>query len=225
MVHVREIDGKPARFGHSGWLWHNAFLLYDVATDSLWHPVTGRAMSGPLRGRSLRQLPVAFLTWRAWRTEHPGTRVLRKPRADGDDYDERNARMRFGYAVDVGAASRMYAFSDLPGAGTVEDTVGGTPVVVVRDLVAEAAFVFERPAEGGRTLSFDWDGTAPGGRPVLRERGGRRAWWARSGTPVPGTGAERPLRQLPGSEWETAAWALQHPWGTSYAPGPSQDSR
>ena len=225
MVHVREVDGNPVRFGHSGWLWHNTFLLYDHATESLWHPVTGRAMSGPMRGRRLRTLPVSFLTWRAWRTEHPGTLVLRKPQADVDDYAGRNARMTFGYAVDVGAASRIWQFSDLPAAGAVEDEVGGTPVVVVRDMAAEAAFVYERPAEGGRTVSFDWDARGPGGRPVLRERGGSRAWFARTGLPVPGTDAREPLRQLPGSDWEAAAWALQHPWGTRYAPRSSQEGR
>ncbi len=241
MVHVRAVDDASGRsdasgrapaptFGHSGVLWHNAYLLYDRETGSLWHHLTGRAMSGPLRGARMRRLPVVILSFAAWRTEHPGTLVLPRPERDPDVvgapgpvptgtdlYAERNATIRLGFGVDApGAADASFLVPlDELHAGPLEtefpggaDGADGAPVVVVAT-DRRAAAAFDRRVRG-RTLSFDGD-TAPDGRPLLCERGGRAAWFARTGLPVPGTGAEAPLRLLTGSTWETTAWRLQHP--------------
>lgn len=225
-AHERTLDGRTLRFGHSGWLWHNAYLLYDRETESLWHHERGTAFSGPLRGRTLRRLPVRFLTFGAWRAERPRTLVLRKPAPEAgletgrDAFDVRNARLTHGYAVDVGPASRFWRLSALA-AGPVEETVGGAPLVAVRDPGAATAFVYDRRV-GGATVSFDVDTGRPGARALLRERGGRRAWSLRTGDPVPETGAAEPLRPLAGSVWEEAAWTLQHPAGSVHPAPPAR---
>jgi hypothetical protein len=226
VVHVRTLDGKPLRFGHSGWLWHNAYLLYDEGTGSLWHHFTGVAMAGPLRGRALRGLPTAQMTWGAWKREHPRTRVLRKPDADPPDwpmerdvYAARNARLDFGFALDVAGRSRLHRWESFPPDGRIEDEFEGVPYVVVRDAEARSAAAWDRRVDGV-TLSFERD-TASDGRPVLRERGGRRAWSLRSGAPEPGTGAAASLTRLAGSVWEDSAWSLQHPGDAPWRPGTS----
>lgn len=223
------VSGAAPTFGHSGVLWHNSYLLYDRETGSLWHHLTGRAMSGPLRGARMRRLPVSILSFGAWRAEHPGTLVLPRPAQDPDVvgapgpvptgtdlYAERNATIRLGFGVDAeggGDASILIPLDELH-AGPLETEVPGDgaplPVVVVAT-DRRAAAAFDRRVRG-RTLSFDGDMTKDG-RPLLRERGGSAAWFARTGLPVPGTSAEAPLRLLPGSLWETTAWRLQHPGG------------
>ena len=97
-------------------------------------------------------------------------------------------------------------------ASTVEEDVGGVPVVVVRDVRAAQARAFDRRI-GGRALSFE---AVPGERPLLAERGGPRRWYLRSGTAVPGSGAEADLCPLPATAFEAEAWALQHPEGTTW---------
>jgi len=125
-------------------------------------------------------------------------------------------------APDTPAAARYFAFDRFPASGIVEDDVAGVPVAVVRDEAARSAFAYDRRV-GGQMLRFDVvrDGAGRGtgrDRPLLRERGGRRAWWLRSGAPVEGSGAAAPLEPAPGSVWEDAAWHRQHPAGTTWTP-------
>ncbi len=217
VVHGRRVDGRVLTFGHSGWLWHNAYLLYDRETDSVWHHETGVAMSGPLRGRRLPRFDsIAIMSFAAWRAEHPDTLVLPKPpdpKTDEDVYASRNAHRTFGLALDVPGASRFYPFDAMKPLDAVEEEVGGVPVVVVRDASAATALAFDRRV-GDATLSFEIEQKTADARPVLRERGGRRAWYLRSGAPVPGPDRTPALRPLPATPFETTAWPLQHPAGS-----------
>jgi hypothetical protein len=214
VVHGRRIDDRVLTFGHSGWLWRNAYLLYDRETDSIWHHATGVAMAGPLRARRLPLVAsTAVMTFGAWRREHPETLVLPKPddpKADVDVYAPRNARVAFGLALDVAGASRLYPFDAMSALDAVQEDVAGVPVVIVRDAAASTALAFDRRVDGA-VLSFDVS-QGPESRPVLSERGGRRAWFLRSGASTEGGGA--PLRPLPATPFEVNAWTLQHPAGS-----------
>ncbi len=217
-MHVREIDGRSLRFGHRGWLWHSAFVLYDTETDSIWHHQTGWAMDGPLRGKALPRYPTQLMTWRAWKAEHPGTLVLPKPNPTdpavrSDDYARRNAVISYGLGVDLPGAFRLYPYVELD-AGPVEEYVDGVPLVVTLDRTAGGAFAWDRRVDG-ESLSFEVV-AEPDARPQLRERDGERAWWLRSGRPVAGTGADGPLRAVFANQWEVAAWGFQHPTGSRY---------
>jgi len=214
VVHGRRIDDRVLTFGHAGWLWHNAYLLYDRETDSVWHHATGVALAGPLRARRLPLVATtAVMTFDAWRREHPDTLVLAKPedpRTDVDVYAPRNEHMTFGLALDVAGASRFYPFDAMSALDAVEEDVAGAPVVVVRDAAAATALAFDRRVDGA-VLSFDVEKGADA-RPLLRERGGRRAWFLRSGAPE--SGGRAPLRPLPATPFETNAWTMQHPSGS-----------
>jgi uncharacterized protein DUF3179 len=215
-VHARELDGRPLTFGHSGWLWHNAYLLYDRETDSLWHHATGIAMAGPLRGRRLKRHPrTAVMSFGAWRAEHPRTLVLAKPTAGGapvetDVYADRNRLLTFGFALALPGVARFYPFHAMRDLDAVEDEVAGAPLVVVRDAESQVARAFDRRV-GGETLSFE---VVPGPRPLLRERGGTRSWFLRSGEPAAGTPVR--LTAVPGTPFEAGAWSLQNPQGSVY---------
>ncbi|EAR23472.1 DUF3179 domain-containing protein [Nitrococcus mobilis] len=62
--------------GVSGRLVNSNLIMYDRATDSWWPQVLATAIDGPLAGKSLRQIPVVWTTWKRWRARHPETRVL-----------------------------------------------------------------------------------------------------------------------------------------------------
>jgi hypothetical protein len=216
VVHGRRLDDRVLSFGHAGWLWRNAFLLYDQETDSIWHHVTGVAMSGPLRGRRLPFIEsTAVMTFGAWRAEHPDTVVVAKnedPNVDVDVYAERNSRISLGLALALPGVDRWYPFDAMAPLDAVEDEVAGVPVVVVRDAEAATSRAFDRRV-GGAVLSFTVE-KGDGTRPMLRERGGRRAWWLRSGAPSEGDPAAPALRPLPATPFERNAWTAQHPAGS-----------
>jgi hypothetical protein len=50
--------------------------MYDRETDSLWSQLMVQAVSGPMRGTRLQQLPLSNTSWQEWVQRHPETRVL-----------------------------------------------------------------------------------------------------------------------------------------------------
>jgi hypothetical protein len=73
------VDGRLLDFGVSGSLLHSNLLMYDRQTGTYWAQVTGEAIEGALRGRTLEQVPAQMVAWRDWRCEHPDGRVLDAP--------------------------------------------------------------------------------------------------------------------------------------------------
>ena len=51
------------------------YTICDMQTHSRWHPFTGKARSGPLKGGKLKRVPVSVETWRAWLKKYPHTMV------------------------------------------------------------------------------------------------------------------------------------------------------
>jgi len=47
--------------------------LVDAETGSRWDPMTGRAVAGPLEGRTLEVVPLTTALWYAWKSQRPGT--------------------------------------------------------------------------------------------------------------------------------------------------------
>ncbi len=218
-MHARTIDGKPARFGHRGWLWKNAYILYDVETDSLWHHLTGRALSGPLRGTALARWRTELLTWEAWRAEHPDTLVLPKPAAHPADlsvdvYAQRNSGLRFGLGIEIGEERVLYPLALLHD-GPVEDEVAGIPVVVAGDGASRAAFAWDRRVDG-RPASFEVSADGRGA-PLLQVVGGGPAFRLRSGRAVGGD--REGLHPVFSTQWEVGAWRAQHPNGRVHEAG------
>lgn len=73
----RKLEGRVLTFGHSGLVWNSCGLAYDRETHSLWLPLAGRAVAGPLSGRKLDFFPFTLTTWERWQQRHPETTVVR----------------------------------------------------------------------------------------------------------------------------------------------------
>jgi len=72
----RMLNGKVARFGVSGLLYNSDVLLYDRETESLWSQILTKAVTGPMKGQSLKMIPVRHTSWGDWKSRYPDTQVL-----------------------------------------------------------------------------------------------------------------------------------------------------
>ena len=80
------MNGRKTEFGVSGLLYNSDVLMYDRETDSLWSQLMTQAISGPMKGTRLQQLPLSNSSWKEWTERHPDTRVLSNNTGYSRDY-------------------------------------------------------------------------------------------------------------------------------------------
>ena len=73
VVWERTVDGRVLTFTAEG------DRVKDVETGSTWDAMTGRAVAGPLAGRSLVRVASPSAIWHAWKTQFPESRVFGEP--------------------------------------------------------------------------------------------------------------------------------------------------
>ena len=159
------LDGRRLTF-HLAGINNQNLLMRDAETGSWWQQTSGESILGPLKGRSLTEVPHDELTWETWRAERPAGRVL-LPDADAlaagryapARWEERMASAPAATAaaegeplppralvlgVTVGASSVAYPFTALREQHVILDDVGGAPIAVVMDLDSRSVRVFDR---------------------------------------------------------------------------------
>ena len=153
--------GETTEFGTSGMLYRSNKLMYDRATETLWHQFRGEPVVGPLAGSGieLKILPNVLTTWGEWLTEHPDTTVISNDTgvypADFYTPEEDFASIYYSYRTDPGTMfpvagigdglpikeqvfgltfngeSRAYQRSVLRHFPVLNDAVGGQDAVIV----------------------------------------------------------------------------------------------
>jgi hypothetical protein len=88
MAFDADISGRTRSFGVSGLLYNSDMLLYDRESETLWSQLMKQAISGPLKGKKLQQIPMAHTTWRDWKKRHPQTQVLSTSTGYSRDYSK-----------------------------------------------------------------------------------------------------------------------------------------
>ena len=73
-------------FGVSGLLCNSNLIMYDREDESHWPQMLATAISGPLEGASLVEVPVRWATWEAWRSAYPDSQVLTEDTGYARDY-------------------------------------------------------------------------------------------------------------------------------------------
>jgi len=161
----RRLGGKVLRFGVSGMVYDAASLLYDHETRSLWSPLLGRAISGPLAGKTLPRLRLRREVLDVWLGRAPSSVVLVPP-SRTIDYryspykaywiqdripfpvaasDERFHAKELVLGVVSGGKSRAYLGSLLTRAGgKIRDSFQGREVRILYN-TDEATFTWEIP--------------------------------------------------------------------------------
>lgn len=166
-------------------LYRSNKLMYDRATETLWHQFRGEPVVGPLAGSGIRLeiLPNVLTTWGEWLAQHPDTTVISNdtgvfpaeyysPESDmGSLYFSYRADPRTMFPVaDIhdglpikeqvfglvfGGTARAYSRPALATMPVLNDTIGGQDVVIVT-------------VAGGGVRAYDRDGitfqTGPGGQ-------------------------------------------------------------
>lgn len=80
------VGERALSFGVSGLLYNSGFLLYDRETESLWSQFDGRALAGPLAGRTLERLPLHQIARDPWLAVQPDSVFLARPALKQIDY-------------------------------------------------------------------------------------------------------------------------------------------
>lgn len=77
-MYSTEVNGEITEFGTSGWLYQSNKLMFDRATNTLWHQFLGEPVIGELVGSgiTLDIIPNTLTTWSNWVADHPDTTVL-----------------------------------------------------------------------------------------------------------------------------------------------------
>jgi len=161
----------------------NNTIYYCVKTGNFIQQLEARVIRGPNEGEVLESYPVIMARWEEWKRLHPDTRVYYAPPITLRDrivqkmlmtmiplsrlaardkpwhvvrraIDDRLPAMSFVFGVEIGDDACAYPAKALETSPVVNDTVGGTPIVVLFDRHHDIGEVFSRRV-ADRTLSFE----------------------------------------------------------------------
>ena len=166
------MNGQVLDFGVSGKLIMNALVMFDRETGTLWSHFLSQAISGPLKGTKLENVPVTLTPWGKWVETYPDTLALNKGFSGSSDpytgyYRDRSAGVIGEMHVDdrlptkelvlgAGFDSQPKAFPHtvLVESGLVNDFVADQPVLVYFDPITATALAFDRTLDG-QELTFE----------------------------------------------------------------------
>lgn len=231
----REVDGRALTFRLAG-INNQNFLMRDEETGSFWQQISGRAISGPYRGRQLELIHSDELTFALWRSENPRGAVLRPveqfaSKYAAKDWDTRMRKTRTvvdtrgtGFdarelmlGVERNGVARAYVLRRVLEQKLVQDRVGGTPVIVLVGPDGTSVRVFEARVQGDesspefyRTPDADKFGAAAADRPVMIDSASGSGWNFR-GCAVRGPASGRCLQPIPANKDYWFDWRLYHP--------------
>lgn len=173
---------------------HFNAMFEDVSTGSWWRQANGEAVTGPLKGTALKELPTVQVTLKQWLALHPTSLVMQadtiftKEYAKDYAYEKGTSRKKLtgtdtaswhdkSWVVGItsNGKSKAYDWNRLRREGVVNDVVGGTPIVLALGPDSASYFAFERP---DATTKFVIDGdslVATDGRYALNGRGNGRS--------------------------------------------------
>ncbi|MBQ4133526.1 MAG: DUF3179 domain-containing protein [Desulfovibrionaceae bacterium] len=178
---------RPISLGVSGELLNNNSVLYDHYSGSLWPQITGQAIDGPFKGKTLPRLPVLWTTWGFARKAYPEGLVLsrntgfkrnygRDPYGSYLNSDSYYDNLQVYYPL-LHADKRLkpkermvcIEFDNLAIAvnkaeakklGVVNFTMGITPLVAMYDPALDTVRIFNRQLPGQKeSLTFSWTGS------------------------------------------------------------------
>ncbi len=83
----REVGGQVLTF-HLAGINNQNFLMRDEQTGSYWQQISGLAISGPMKGRTLPLIHSDEISMQLWRAEQPNGKVLAPIKKYASDYED-----------------------------------------------------------------------------------------------------------------------------------------
>ncbi len=155
----------------------NSTILVD-ATGSEIVQFLGQAVTGPIAGHTLSQIPVVATNWRAWSGAFPNTEVMSLDGTPEIDMFERyyitdraglyqqSANDRRWHdkdnviGIEIKGSARCYPYPALISRPLINEEIGREPVLMAHERLSGTAVLFSRVVDG-RTLSFSGDSKNP----------------------------------------------------------------
>jgi hypothetical protein len=158
MVFYAEVDKQVLNFGVSGLIYNSDLLLYDRNTNSLWSQLMKTAVTGPLKGSKLTQVPAQYTTWDAWLAQHPDSLLLSRQTGHDRNYDappyEEYKRLPMVLFPTLHQDHRLPAKSWVVGL-TIDDAAMALPFAQLDQLDKPLQFEL-----AGNELELRWDSVA-----------------------------------------------------------------
>jgi hypothetical protein len=148
-VWTREVDGLRLTF-HLAGINNQNFIMRDEETGTYWQQISGKAISGPLKGRQLQLVAFDELTFATWKAEAPSGTVLNDvpeftagyAKKDWDvkmkkapvviDFAEHGFKARdLMLGVQAFGTSRAFPYDRVLKEQLIKDHVGAEPVLLV----------------------------------------------------------------------------------------------
>jgi len=191
-VWERTVDGRVLNF-HLAGINNQNFIMQDQETGTWWQQVSGAAILGPLKGKRLTRVFHDELSFRAWKTELPGGRVL-VPAGDSAwrrfsenweaktahapvrvhaALDDRLAPRAIVFGVVRDSSARAYPQDRVLAEAPLHDQVAGVPLVLLVGADGKSVRGFEART-GGKQLEFIRPSEGPPG--VVRDVATGSAW-------------------------------------------------
>ena len=197
----REVDGVALTF-HLAGINNQNFLMRDEETGTYWQQINGRAVSGPLAGKTLPLIHCDELTLALWKAEAPNGTIMKDvsafiPQYSSKDWDVRMKRVPTvishaepGLAardlmlgVHAGGAARAFPYEVVKREKLILDRVGNEPVLLVVGPDNESVRVFSRALPGGKGVADFY--RMANGTDFMMDSGGSR--WNFQGCAVEGS--------------------------------------
>jgi len=223
-----KVDGKMETFRLVGMDHFNA-MFEDSSTHSWWRQVSGEAIAGVLKGKALNEIPSEQMTLSAWINEHPGTLILQPDTLFSKEYEglknygegsTKGSLTRSDSAswknkswvvgVQMGLYAKAYDWNDLKKYHVINDSLAGTPIVVVLENDGVSFHVWKRIA-GQDTLIFTYDFAL---RDIIDKKTGDS--WNWSGRCLEGNRKGAQLQELQSYQEFWHSWRTFHPQTTQY---------
>lgn len=192
------VNGVNEQFRLVGMDHFNA-MFEDATTGSWWRQVSGEAIAGKLKGSQLHEIPSRQMTLQAWTEQYPETVVMQPDTVFSEQYRGlqgfghgklkskligRNANSWQPKSWVVGitqkSAARAYDWNDLLRLRTINDTLAGTPIVVVVAPDSSSFYAWNRTVA---TMTLNFSPTPDGALQDAQTQ----SLWSRQGLCVEGT--------------------------------------
>jgi hypothetical protein len=222
--------GEHYTLGASGLVHESRTLLFDEETGSLWDPLSGRPVAGPLLGQGieLARYPLLTTTWGDWSARHrstftldlntgfvrdytPGAGLRDEPRSEAPEFplsalDARLSAETLVLGATIDGVARAYPTEVLRTREITHDILSGVSVVLITEGSNSAIRVYR---SGGLELSVLSEGES--GLIATGDDGGDGTRWFVQEDALVSTTDGRRYDSIATDEFYWFAWAQTHP--------------